>query len=75
MYTKGVITSDLCGTKLDHAVLAVGYGTEDGEDYFLVKNSWSAAWGDEGYLKIGTDNVCGILQQGTYPSTSTNNKQ
>jgi len=75
MYTKGVITSDLCGTKLDHAVLAVGYGTLDGEDYFLVKNSWSASWGDEGYLRIGTDNVCGILQQGTYPSTSTINQQ
>ena len=61
MYISGVITSKLCGTNLDHGVLAVGYGTENGNDYFLVKNSWGASWGDKGYVKIGTNNVCGIL--------------
>jgi cathepsin L len=52
-YRSGVITSRKCGKKLDHGVLAVGYGTEDGEDYFLVKNSWGASWGVKGYVKIG----------------------
>ena len=69
-YTSGVITSDACGTALDHGVLAVGYGSDQtAGDYFLVKNSWGAAWGDEGYVKIGADNVCGILQQPSYPQT------
>jgi len=67
-YRKGVITSSLCGKKLDHGVLAVGHGTEDGKEYFLVKNSWGASWGEEGYVKIGVNDVCGILDQPSYPT-------
>lgn len=63
-YTSGVITSAACGTNLDHAVLAVGYGTDaTGVAYFLVKNSWATVWGDEGYVKIGAvdgEGICGI---------------
>ena len=66
-YTSGVITSG-CGTNLDHGVLAVGYGTEDGQEYFLVKNSWGASWGDEGYVKIAPDQ-CGITMAASYPSS------
>jgi C1A family cysteine protease len=69
MYTGGVITSG-CGQNLDHGVLAVGYGTEAGIDYFLVKNSWGASWGENGYVKIAAsdDNVCGILSAASYPT-------
>merc|ERR1711937_93553 len=69
-YTGGVITGTSCGTQLDHGVLAVGYDTENGEDYFLVKNSWGASWGENGYVKIGQANVCGITQQPSYPTTN-----
>ena len=70
MYTSGIISSTRCGTNLDHGVLIVGYGSEaDGNMYWLVKNSWGAGWGDNGYVKIGrsesiNDNgVCGIAMQ------------
>jgi cathepsin L len=72
-YSSGVITSDTCGTNLDHGVLIVGYGTENGVDYWLVKNSWSADWGDQGYVKIkrsDSDNdpgICGIALQPSFP--------
>lgn len=69
-YTSGVITSSGCGQQLDHGVTAVGYGTEGSTDYFLVRNSWGASWGDHGYVKIGasSSNVCGILSQPSYPT-------
>ena len=72
-YSSGVITSSTCGTDLDHGVLIVGYGTENGVDYWLVKNSWSTTWGDEGYVKIQRSDstndigICGIAAQPSFP--------
>jgi len=72
-YAGGVLTGTSCGTNLDHGVLAVGYGTTaDGIEYFLVKNSWGASWGDHGFIKIGAEagaGVCGIQQSASYPDT------
>jgi C1A family cysteine protease len=73
MYSSGVITGSACGTKLDHGVLIVGYGLENGIKYWLVKNSWSQAWGDGGYVKIERSDsdsdpgVCGIAMQPSFP--------
>ena len=64
-YSSGVITAG-CTTWVNHAVNAVGYGTtEDGIDYYLVRNSWGESWGDNGYVKIkrgpdGEWGTCGI---------------
>merc|ERR1712070_341681 len=69
-YKSGVLSSG-CGTSLDHGVLAVGYGTESGQDYWLVKNSWGTSWGMDGYIKISSaSNVCGVLNQPVYPQVS-----
>jgi len=72
MYTGGVLNSSACGTQLDHAVTAVGYGTEGGQEYYLVRNSWGASWGDAGYIKIAAVDgvgICGIQQISLWPTT------
>lgn len=53
---------------VNHAVLAVGYGTENGTDYWLIKNSWGAAWGDQGYFKMQRGvNMCGVSNCNAFP--------
>ncbi|XP_050210650.1 cysteine proteinase mucunain-like [Mercurialis annua] len=70
-YESGVFTGK-CGTKLDHGVTVVGYGTENGKDYWIVKNSWGKGWGEQGYIRmernIGDENgKCGIAMMASYP--------
>jgi|UniRef100_A0A6C0INY4 C1A family cysteine protease len=73
-YSSGILTSSDCGTNLDHGVLIVGYGEDKGQKYWLVKNSWSTSWGDEGYVKIARSDsrndkgICGIAMQPSFIS-------
>ncbi|CAH1773564.1 unnamed protein product [Owenia fusiformis] len=70
-YANGVYYEPECGNKpddLDHAVLAVGYGTMNGQAYWLVKNSWSTYWGNDGYVLMSQkDNNCGVATDATFP--------
>jgi len=67
-YKSGVLNSTTCGTNLDHAVLAVGWGNDatSGLDYWLVKNSWNTTWGDKGYIKLAIvdgKGICGVQME------------
>jgi len=70
-YSSGIVSAaDGCPTRVDHAILAVGYGTENGQGYYIVRNSWNTTWGDQGYIKIAQADgkgVCGINQDVYYP--------
>lgn len=70
LYKSGVYSGN-CGTKLDHGVLAVGYGSQDGKNYFKVKNSWGAGWGSSGYIYIvrkgDGKGQCGIQEVSSFP--------
>ena len=74
LYDSGILNDDLCGADLDHAVTAVGYGIENGVEYYLVRNSWGSSWGENGYIRIlaGFDGlgICGILEDSLYPETN-----
>jgi cathepsin L len=74
-YSSGVLTGE-CGTSIDHAVLAVGYGTDSGVPYWWVKNSWGDTWGLKGYVEIckdcpddnGAEGECGINMYPAFPT-------
>ncbi|KAH0631238.1 hypothetical protein JD844_005482 [Phrynosoma platyrhinos] len=69
-YASGVYYDPECGnsTLLNHAVLVVGYGVLQGETYWLIKNSWSTFWGNDGYIFLSMkDNNCGVTNAALYP--------
>jgi C1A family cysteine protease len=71
LYDSGIFDGS-CGTQLDHGVVAVGYGTENGKDYWIVRNSWGKSWGESGYLRMArniasSSGKCGIAIEPSYP--------
>jgi len=70
-YKSGVLMGD-CSGQINHAVLAVGYGSLNGQAYWKIKNSWAASWGDHGYFLlqrgVGGDGAFCVLQESpSYP--------
>lgn len=67
-YSSGIIDMPDCGDRPTHAVLIVGYGTENGTDYWTIKNSWGSNWGENGYFRIKRGvNMCGLADWASYP--------
>lgn len=69
-YTSGILYDKNCSEDfLDQAVLVVGYGSENGTDYWLVRNSWGEDWGENGYFRLARnrENNCGIASLASYP--------
>jgi hypothetical protein len=67
-YKKGIINNKNCGDKVNHAVLAIGYGKNlFGEEYFIMKNTWGKGWGEDGFFRIAADKkmfnrgICGLF--------------
>ena len=70
LYRKGIITNDVFDENrqwLNHGVAMVGYGEEDGVEYFLLKNSWGKRWGEDGYLRVGINDQSGVTQELSFP--------
>jgi aminopeptidase C len=71
-YKSGIISSSACGTSLNHAVNLVGYGSENGKNFWIVRNSWGTNWGEKGYFRVARSRqdgpgVCGLLKMSSYP--------
>jgi len=77
MYSGGVYSDTTCGTGLNHGVAAIGYGTDNGtgQQFWLVRNSWGASWGEQGYIRMDrgvmtSTGICGICLAASYPTTN-----
>ncbi|NXA53485.1 CATL1 protein, partial [Nothocercus julius] len=72
-YKSGIFSSAFCSQQVNHAMLAVGYGTgrQAGQSvgYWILKNSWSEEWGERGYVRLlrGADDRCGVASQASFP--------
>jgi hypothetical protein len=77
LYTGGVLTDASCGINVNHVLLATGYGTTGGQDYYAARNAWGTDWGQAGYIWLGRGPAkgpgeCGVQSYAFYPVVKTN---
>ena len=74
LYSTGIIDQSACRGEItyDHTALIIGYGVENGREYWMLKNSWGTYWGEKGYMRILITNdsigVCGVNFYPIYPN-------
>lgn len=66
-YAGGIYDDEDCGHVHDHAVTLVGWGSESGAEYWILRNSWGASWGEEGYMRMAIEDSYGICGVNTVP--------
>lgn len=70
LYKSGIYKDTECnGEDVNHSILVVGYGVENGEDYWIIKNSWTDKWGEKGFMKLprNSNSFCGIANECSFP--------
>ncbi|OWF53460.1 cathepsin L1-like [Mizuhopecten yessoensis] len=69
MYKHGILNDQKCTQNVNHSLLVVGYGTLNGTDFWLMKNSWGTSWGNKGYIMMSRNkkNQCGVANMGSFP--------
>ena len=67
-YKSGIIPSTGC-RKLNHAIVALGYGIQNGKAYYIIRNSWGAKWGQNGnaFIAYSSKGSCYVDQYGFLP--------
>ena len=76
-YSSGIYSEDKCTEEVNHGALLVGYGTENGVDYWIIKNSFGVTWGESGYFRIlrGLGKDCSVMLSPIYPVLMNKNEK
>ena len=61
LYKEGILS--ICGHNINHGALLVGAA----DNYWKIKNSWGTSWGENGFIRIGRGNTCGVCETAFYP--------
>ena len=71
-YNSGIVSSGCPSTQIDHGVILTAYGTDNGQDFWKIKNSWGNLWGENGFIRLARNvtqegGMCGITSMASYP--------